>query len=213
MTKRPYRRRQYLINKNFQLRYMAMICVALIVVSVFSTALMYFGIWGSVLDEFSNESVRYQLLTAARMTDYEFARRPFSERRFSTLALFKETDLLSQRQREIFNDILTRTNKRLAVKVGLIVALIAAWSIFITHRIAGPLYRFDQCFKQITSGDLTVRGRLRKGDEAGELMMSFNTMAESLDDSIKNLKKISPNINPPTIKEQVETELNHFRNS
>ena len=212
MANRPYKRRQYLVNKKMQVRYMAMVCIALIFVSGFSIFAMYFGIWGSVIDEFSNESIRYQLLTAARMTDYEYARRPFSERRFSTLALFKETDVLSQRQREIFSDILGRTNKRLFWKLALLVVFITAWAMFITHRIAGPLYRIDQCMKKITSGDLTVRGHLRKGDQAVEIMKTFNDMAESLEGSVKRLKQAGPQLNPP-VKDQILNELNHFHTS
>ena len=70
-----------------QVRYMVMVCLALLFVSSFSILAMYFGIWGSVIDEFSDESIRYQLLTAARMTDYEYARRPFSETAFLGLAI------------------------------------------------------------------------------------------------------------------------------
>lgn len=213
MSKRPYKRRHYLINKSMQLRYMGMVCLALIFVAGFSSFAMYFGIWGSVIDEFSDEAVRYQLLTAARMTDYEYARRPFSERRFSTLALFKETDLLSQRQREIFNDILGRTNKRLFWKLGLLVLFVTAWTLFITHRIAGPLYRFDQCFKKMAEGDLTVRGHLRRGDQAVEIMQSFNTMADGLENSIKRLKQLGPQVNQSTAKEQILNELNRFHTS
>ncbi len=212
MANRPYKRRQFLINKKMQVRYMVMVCVALIFVSGFSIFAMYFGIWGSVIDEFSDESVRYQLLTAARQTDYEYARRPFSERRFSTLALFKETDLLSTRQREIFKDIMTRTNRRLFWQLGLLAIFVTAWTMFITHRIAGPLYRIDQCMKKLTSGDLTVRGHLRKGDQAVEIMETFNGMAESLENSVKRLKQLGPQVNPP-VKDQVLTELNRFHTS
>lgn len=213
MNKRPYKRRQYLINKKMQIRYMAMVCLVLIAVSGISIMAVYMGIWGSVLDEFSDESVRYQLLTAARITDYEFARRPFSERRFTTLALFKETEALSQRQREIFEDILTRTNQRLAWKVILLVIVITVGTIFVTHRIAGPLYRIDQCLKKITEGDLSVRGHLRKGDQAVEIIQSFNTMAEGLEDSIKRLKELGPQIGQSSAKDQILNELNRFRTS
>ena len=213
MNKRPYKRRQYLINKKMQIRYMAMVCLVLIAVSGISIMAVYMGIWGSVLDEFSDESVRYQLLTAARITDYEYARRPFSERRFSTLALFKETEALSQRQREIFEDILTRTNQRLAWKLVLLVIVITGGTLFVSHRIAGPLYRIDQCLKKITEGDLSVRGHLRKGDQAVEIMQSFNTMAEGLEDSVKRLKKLGPQIGQSSAKDQILEELNRFRTS
>jgi len=211
MVKRSHIRKKFLIQKGFQLRYMAIVCSTLIVVAMVSIISIYMGIWGSVLDEFSNEAVRYQLLTAARMTDYEFARRPFSERRFSTLALFKETDLLSKRQREIFSDILNRTNKRLVWKVGALLIVIGIGTIFVTHRIAGPMYRFDQCFKQILSGNLTVRAHLRKTDEARELMISFNAMVDSLESSVKRIKTINPKVDPEAVRNELETELSRFR--
>jgi len=51
--------------------------------------------------------------------------------------------------------------------------LIAIHSVFFSHRIAGPLYRFRNVFKAIGQGDLTVTAKIRKRDylqqEAGSL--------------------------------------------
>ena len=55
----------------------------------------------------------------------------------------------------------------------LALVLIIVHSIFFSHRIAGPLYRFRRVFKSISEGDLTVTTRIRKRDylqqEAGGL--------------------------------------------
>ncbi len=52
-------------------------------------------------------------------------------------------------------------------------ALIVIHSVFFSHRIAGPLYRFRNVFKALADGDLTVSTKIRKGDylhrEAGGL--------------------------------------------
>lgn len=52
-------------------------------------------------------------------------------------------------------------------------ALIVIHSVFFSHRIAGPLYRFRSVFKALSQGDLTVSTTIRKGDylqqEAGSL--------------------------------------------
>jgi methyl-accepting chemotaxis protein len=51
--------------------------------------------------------------------------------------------------------------------------LIVIHSVFFSHRIAGPLYRFRNVFKALSRGDLTVSTTIRKGDylqqEAGNL--------------------------------------------
>jgi methyl-accepting chemotaxis protein len=49
-----------------------------------------------------------------------------------------------------------------AVLVVLIILCIH--SILISHRIAGPLYRFRQTFEQIIAGDISSMVRIRKGD-------------------------------------------------
>ena len=63
--------------------------------------------------------------------------------------------------------------------VGFIV-IIAIISIFVSHKIAGPVYRLEESTKMIASGDLTHRVHLRQGDELGDLQDAFNAMSESL---------------------------------
>ena len=60
------------------------------------------------------------------------------------------------------------------------VVLIAVISIFVSHKIAGPVYRLEESTKLIASGDLTHRVHLRQGDELGDLQDAFNEMTESL---------------------------------
>jgi methyl-accepting chemotaxis protein len=42
--------------------------------------------------------------------------------------------------------------------------ILSMHSILISHRIAGPLYRFRQTFQQIISGDISKMVNIRKGD-------------------------------------------------
>ncbi len=57
--------------------------------------------------------------------------------------------------------------------IGLILAA-AFFSIFRTHRIAGPLYRLHMSAKELAEGNLTLRIRFRKGDDLHELADAFN---------------------------------------
>ena len=60
------------------------------------------------------------------------------------------------------------------------ILIIAIISIFVSHKIAGPVYRLEESTKLIASGDLTHRVHLRQGDELGDLQDAFNDMSESL---------------------------------
>ena len=72
------------------------------------------------------------------------------------------------------------------IAVGLAGTLVL---IFYSHRIAGPLFRFQKSLQEISSGDLTKRIRLRQKDQLGDLGESINLMAESINQRIGQLKK------------------------
>jgi len=186
---KSYRRRFYLINRPLQFRYMFTILFLLLLVMGATVSSMYYGIWGSIQRELSDEGIRNQLVNAFQIMQYEKARQGQSQPSLDApMKYIQETELLSVRQREVFHQILQRTNKRVLLFLIPILIFIAWGSIFLSHRIAGPLYRFNQCFKTMREGDLTVRAHLRKRDEAVELSHSFNAMAQELDDRVSNLK-------------------------
>ena len=58
---------------------------------------------------------------------------------------------------------------------GVLVVLV---SVFLTHRFAGPLYRFEKSVEEMSRGNFNFEIRLRSGDEAKELaemLNGFNT--------------------------------------
>ncbi|MDP2922850.1 MAG: methyl-accepting chemotaxis protein [Candidatus Omnitrophota bacterium] len=67
---------------------------------------------------------------------------------------------------------------------------IAAMIIFIllSHRIAGPLYRFEKILNEISTGDLTKRISLRKTDQLTELKEALNILMESFDQRLGRVK-------------------------
>jgi methyl-accepting chemotaxis protein len=68
----------------------------------------------------------------------------------------------------------------LLVKIGLYLAIILLISLFVSHRFAGPVYRFEKSAQTVATGDLTHRVSLRTGDELVELQEEFNHMVGSL---------------------------------
>lgn len=62
--------------------------------------------------------------------------------------------------------------------------------IFITlsHRIAGPLYRFEKDLEKVGEGDLTKRITLRSTDQLAELKETLNFLVGSLDERVGSVK-------------------------
>ncbi len=53
--------------------------------------------------------------------------------------------------------------------------------IFLSHRIAGPVYRFEKALGEIGKGDLTYRFKIRRLDDLKELADCINELTNTLD--------------------------------
>ena len=56
--------------------------------------------------------------------------------------------------------------------------------LFISHKIAGPMFRFEQDLKDIGQGDLTKKISLRKKDQFTNLSDSLNIMTATLNKKV-----------------------------
>jgi methyl-accepting chemotaxis protein len=73
--------------------------------------------------------------------------------------------------------------------VFLLLSLITIYTVlYLSHRIAGPLYKFETIAEEIERGNLTVKVQLRKKDELLPLKTAIEKMLSSLQDKIRSLK-------------------------
>ena len=63
--------------------------------------------------------------------------------------------------------------------IGAVILLFGAVSIYITHKIAGPLYRLKKFLFMITKGNLDVKVKLRKGDDLKDLAEHVNILVDT----------------------------------
>ena len=61
--------------------------------------------------------------------------------------------------------------------------------IFLSHRIAGPLYRFEKSLGEIKTGNLSYRIRLRRTDQLEELQDALNDFIQDMDSKVSEIKK------------------------
>jgi methyl-accepting chemotaxis protein len=192
-TRPPRHKRTYLINPRFQLKYTALL------VGVVLTVML---VLGAVIGRTVAEATDYAQLAVAE------AERAMNESRSnSTLAhqnvvlaaadnpeLVKmmdeanaeadkkaERDLDEVRSRKgIIVRQKARTFTLLAGSCVLLALLLGAMGILITHRVVGPVHKLKRLLRQVGTGRLGIRERLREGDELSDLFETFLQMTYSL---------------------------------
>jgi methyl-accepting chemotaxis protein len=73
-------------------------------------------------------------------------------------------------------------------KIAIYVLFVVLISAILSHKMAGPVYRFEQTCKEIAKGDFSKRVRLRKGDQLTELQDEFNKTMDRVEAEINKNK-------------------------
>jgi hypothetical protein len=84
--------------------------------------------------------------------------------------------------------------------------LIALHSIYTSHKIAGPIYRFHRIFESIGKGKLPKPARLRKGDYLRKEMEAVNQMVEALRTGVMEVQE-TQKILSASVREYCEMEV------
>ena len=120
-------------------------------------------------------------------------------------------------------------NSRLAVKstadfmlplliLSSLVAIIAAGSVtiiitlFISHRIAGPLYRLESDIAEINRGNLEVEIHVRKNDVLQNLAKSLNQMLKTIRNTVRDVNKELADIPATALPDQDQRRLENAKN-
>ena len=91
--------------------------------------------------------------------------------------------------------------------------------MYLSHRIAGPLYRIEKSAEEIGSGNLALKIRLRSTDEITKMADRLNEMTEKLRKSLLEIKLQSDDLgekidnlitlcsNEPSLPQEVQATL------
>jgi len=82
--------------------------------------------------------------------------------------------------------IVNTVNVRIALSLILISPLVAVIGIYVSHRIAGPLFRMERFLNGMASGDFSSRLTLRKNDELVPLADGINRVIDSVRGTVES---------------------------
>jgi methyl-accepting chemotaxis protein len=91
-------------------------------------------------------------------------------------------------------DIFVKTSELLIAPILLLTAIFSAVSIFISHKVAGPLYRIERVAEELGKGNLDLQVRFRKGDELHYLADKLNLMINGIKGMVVDDKNIVDNL-------------------
>ena len=173
-------RKQVLIKKNFQLKLMAKVFGFVVaVVFLLSTSLFF-------TNQYAVDSARNQV--SSFLLKYTDGITENAENYSAASFIGKASEMANS-----INDALERLDAYLLISlsVALVISIVLIITVFlgISHRIAGPVYRFEETIKQLKTGDLSVRIKLRNRDDLKELAEEINQMSDSLNDKLLGVHK------------------------
>lgn len=128
-------RKQYLIKKGVQLRFMIVIIVSMILIASVTWYSIYSAVMQTLYTQFHGEN----------------------------LALIKHA-----------------ITYKLLMRSLLLIFAIAIISVFISHRMAGPVYKFEQTIRALSQGKEVEEIKLRKRDEFYGLATAINALINSM---------------------------------
>lgn len=73
------------------------------------------------------------------------------------------------------------------ITLGVVSIITIFVTLYISHKIAGPMFRFEKEIQTIAQGDLCKKIVLRKQDQVKEMADSLNQMVKSLHDKVNEI--------------------------
>ncbi len=141
MGKKDERRRIYMIDRSFQVRFIVKFCLLVAAAGVLTIGVVYF-----LCGRSTTVSILHSKVVVRSTADY-------------LLPLLVQTVL---------------------VVMVLVSVASAAVTLFVSHKIAGPLYRLRKAMQEVAGGNLSAQMKLRQADQLQEVAVSFNDMVKRL---------------------------------
>lgn len=174
---RPYRRHIFIIKRTLQFKFVAIVCLAMILTAI---------------------AVGWDIY-------------------YTTMAM------VSEQASPAVARMVANINHIIFAKLLIMIIIIGIVSIFLSHRVAGPVYRFEKSAEVLATGDLTYRVFLRKGDELFDLRDALNRMIEQLQAKLigdrkhirqitSRLETLSNQLQDTSLKEKVKTISSEVEN-
>jgi len=134
------------------------------------------------------DNLQYRLL-ALNLTYFFTILLIFAAALFIPLIIQLESRTLSFAEKQEVASQFLFLDARVWPAILIVFVLLAIHSVFASHRIAGPLYRFRRVFEAVAAGDLTARAIIPKNDYLATDADTINEMIAALGTRITRVEQ------------------------
>ncbi|OGJ93423.1 MAG: hypothetical protein A2487_16920 [Candidatus Raymondbacteria bacterium RifOxyC12_full_50_8] len=183
-----YKRTHFFINKRLQIRYMVSLLIPMLILIVFIGLVMFYS-----QSKFSTAATReigkelQQIIRTNKMYIEDEVQRNAK----SLSDIENQLNQYITGAKNFSKSLLETAYKILFLGLFVVVIEIAFLTIFISHKIAGPIYRLERFAEDMRNGNFGSRIFLRKGDELADIASNFNKTGDFVRDTVKKLLDIN----------------------
>jgi nitrate/nitrite-specific signal transduction histidine kinase len=185
-------RTHFFIDKKFQGRYMLTFLIPMFVMLLFMLGILYF-----VSQTMIQSTIRTlkQNLDSRIVSELQDERDPAPEQYKEVLEGVTEYVRTFTDSKEFQNNILSSLMMVVGGGLVLVIIQIVLLTVFFSHKIAGPIYRFEKACNNMIEGNYSTEIKLRKGDEMQNLAELLNEVMKVSRERLKTLSEANENEN------------------
>jgi methyl-accepting chemotaxis protein len=188
MAEQKFKRKKFFINKRLQVRYMISMLIPMLILIVFIGLVMYYSQYRflQATTKEMGKDLKNIILTNQMYVEND------AERNAKSVAEIKEKLASYMVGERSFSGTLLKTAYKILF-LGLMVVIIelAFLTIFISHKVAGPIYRLSKFAEDVRGGNFASKIYLRKGDELTDVAMDFNKTSDFLCENFKRVLDVN----------------------
>ena len=181
-------RKHFFINRKLQGRYMFTFLIPMLIMLLFMVATLYFAADSIVKTAASIVREDVQNIISLHMQDAETPSIDIYKVCINEINRYIRDFSENSKYRSVVTTSLLWV---FGAGIFIVIIQIALLTIFYSHRIAGPLYRFEMVCHNIIEGKYTDIISLRKGDEMKNLARLLNDAIEKTRKRFGDLKESS----------------------
>jgi len=180
-----FSRTHFFIDRNFQGRYMLTLLIPMLILLVFMLLTLYFASQSII-----STTVRIikQDIESKIVLELQDQVEPSAERYGVLVNGIKDYIRSFSSNKEFRSSLLNSLMWVFGVGMLLVIVQIVLLTIFFSHKVAGPVYRFEKVCHNMIEGNYTDSIRLRKGDEMQNLAKLLNEVVRINRERLLSLK-------------------------
>ncbi|MDO5577549.1 MAG: hypothetical protein Q4F84_10765 [Fibrobacter sp.] len=166
-----FTRKHFFIDKNFQGRYMMTFLIPMLVLLAFMLFTLYFA--SHAIIKTSTRIIKNDIENRIALELQDQSEPTVIQYEAAFLGI-KDYLRTFSNNKEFRKNLMNSLLLVFGVGVLLVIIQVVLLTIFFSHKIAGPVYRFENVFHNIINGNYTDQIKLRRGDEMKNLAVLFN---------------------------------------